>query len=70
MAVYFGLFFWSPAGGRNGTYEITSVRPSACYSFFSKTARTIFLKFGMKLPWDKCEKLTFLFFAKKFLIRD
>ena len=39
------------------------VRPSITL-VFSKTAHWIFLIFVMKLLWDECTKVTFLFFDK------
>ena len=59
--------FWSPAGGRNGTYDFTSVRPSV-RPFFSETMRAIFLIFCTDLYFNKTKKVTFLFFPKKILI--
>ena len=42
----------------------SSVRPAV----FSETAHWNFLIFCMKLLWDKCRKVTVLFFSRKFLI--
>ena len=62
------IFFWSLDVSRRETLGFTLVRSSVRHSVFSTTALWIFLIFVMKLLWDICRKVTFLFFWKKFLI--